>query len=333
MRECLSSEPGGVLVWGAMNAAAVQASFELKPLGPFSLDAARQLQCGFLRGSRACPTGDAVRLAFPRDGDFGIVGVTLELSGGRIEGRVVGTADGDAVGRQVARVLAVDHDARPFAELLERDPVLRQVAAERPGFRPVVSYSPYVMGGWSILSQRIRMSQAAVLQVAIAEQAGDVVEIDGDQLASFPRPQSVLGLASFRGIPAEKWSRLQGLARAALEGALDLERLVATPYGEARERLMSLRGVGPWTADAILMRGCGLTDALPLTEPALHRAVELAYGLSGTPDDAAVAEIAQGWRPFRTWVSVLLISHLHQSGRPLRAPARKTSRRPGPRPR
>jgi DNA-3-methyladenine glycosylase II len=296
--------------------------FTLKPLGPFSLEAARQLQCGFLQGSRACSTGASVRLAFPRDADFAIVGATLKLIDGRIEGRAVGTVDGEAVGRQVARALAVDRDARPFAKLLEKDPALQRVAAGRPGFRPVVSYSPYVMGGWSILSQRILMTQAAKLQIAIAEAAGDVVQIDGDRLASFPRPQSLLGMQSFPGIPAEKWSRLQGLARAALDGDLDLERLTSAPYEVARERLMGLRGVGPWTADAILMRGCGLTDVLPLTEPSLHQAVELAYGLRGVPDDAAVSEIAEGWRPFRTWVSVLLISNLHQSGRRMRPVSR-----------
>jgi DNA-3-methyladenine glycosylase II len=126
---------------------------------------------------------------------------------------------------------------------------------------------------------------------------------------------------------------LQGLARAALEGALELGPLVEAPYAAARQKLLEMRGVGPWTADAILIRGCGLGDALPLTEPSLHRAVELAYGLSGLPDDATVSEIAEGWRPFRTWVSVLLISNLQQSGKGLRAPGgRKRSAR-GSRPR
>ena len=261
----------------------------------------------------------------PATATSAIVGVTLELRGAA-PGQVVGTGDGEAVGRQVARVLAVDRDARPFAAILKKDPALRKVAASRPGFRPVVSYSPYVMGGWAILSQRIRMAQAANLQVAIATAAGDVVEVDGDSLASFPRPQSLLERESFPGVPAEKWSRLQGLARAALDGALELGPLVEVPYGEAREKLLELRGVGPWTADAILIRGCGLSDALPLTEPSLHRAVELAYGLPALPDDAAVTEIAEGWRPFRTWVSVLLISNLQQSGRGLRAgSARRTA--------
>jgi DNA-3-methyladenine glycosylase II len=286
------------------------ARFTLDPRGPFDLDAARGMQCGFLRGTRRCDAArDTVRLAFPRDDGFDVVGVSLRYDGARIAGEVVGASDGDAIGAQVARVLGVDCDAAAFYRLLDADPALRPLGQARPGFRPVVAYSPYVMGAWAILSQRLRMDQAATLQVRIAEAAGDVVTVGDAPLASFPRPESLLRWSGFAGVPPEKWARLQALARAALRGELDLARLRATPYAEARARLMEIHGVGPWTADAILIRGCGPTDLLPLSEPALHTAVAQAYGLRGEPDDATVAAIAERWRPFRTWVSVLLISH------------------------
>jgi len=49
--------------------------FSIDVRGPFSLEAARELQCGFLRGSRTCAAGgDSVRMAFPRDGSFDVVG-------------------------------------------------------------------------------------------------------------------------------------------------------------------------------------------------------------------------------------------------------------------
>ncbi|HUB08199.1 MAG TPA: hypothetical protein VMB50_14420 [Myxococcales bacterium] len=297
-------------------------SFTLTPRGPFSMDPVRDLSCGFLQGSRRCGADPgSARLAFPRDGDFAVVGVALRWDGERLHGRVEGAADPETLRAQVARTLCLDHDGAEFARLLERDPVLRRVAAGRPGFRPVVAYSPYVMGGWAILSQRLRMTQAASLQVRIAEAAGDVIAVDGEPLTSFPRPQSLLARPAFPGVPAEKWRRLQGLAAAALDGELDLARLMSEPYQEARERLMRLRGVGPWTADAILMRGCGHTDLLPLSEPSLHRAVAAGYGLARIPDDEAVRELAEGWRPFRTWVSVLLIS---ASGRGPRSGSRRS---------
>jgi DNA-3-methyladenine glycosylase II len=287
--------------------------FSIGIRGPFSLDAARELQCGFLRGSRTCSADrDSVRMAFPRDGSFDVVGDELAHRGARLEGTVVGARDGVPIGRQLARALALDHDGAGFARVLDADPALRALAAERPGFRPVVAYSPYVMAGWAVLSQRLRMEQAAAIQVRIARAAGDTVELGGEALASFPRPQTLLALDGFPGVAEEKWTRLQGIARAALDGELEAEALCARSYAESRARLMSLRGVGPWTADAILVRGCGLVDELPLSEPTLHAGVALAYGLERVPTHDEVIAIAERWKPFRTWVSVLVVSSYYR---------------------
>ena len=116
-----------------------------------------------------------------------------------------------------------------------------------------------------------------------------------------------------------------GLARAALSGVLDVNRLNAMPYRQAHADLRRLRGVGPWTADAILLRGCGPTDALPLSEPTLHHAIRAAYGMAHTPDDAEVQGIADAWRPFRMWVSVLLISHAWKAAAARRASLKSTN--------
>jgi DNA-3-methyladenine glycosylase II len=304
--------------------------FTLEPRGPFSMTAAREMQCGFLRGARTCNTDPwSVKLAFPRDGDFAVVGASIRHVESSVHVEVEGAVEPGRVRDQVARTLGLDHDAAPFQRVLASHPVLRSVAAARPGFRPVVAPSPYVMGGWAILSQRLRMNQAATLQVRIAERAGDVVQVAGEWLSSFPRPQSILARDGFPGVPEEKWRRLVGLAEAALSGALDITRLAAMPYADARADLKRLRGVGPWTADAILLRGCGPTDELPVSEPTLHEAVRAVYGLSHTPDDGEVERIAEAWRPFRMWVSVLLIAHAWKDGRSrVRSPDARRRGRP-----
>lgn len=205
-------------------------------------------------------------------------------------------------------MLAIDHDARPFFELLEADPVLARLHAERPAFRPVVASSPYAMAGWLVLSQRTSMAQAASVQARLAELTGDTVNVDGELAVSFPRPENILRLEGVKGVSAEKWRRLQAVAVAALEGQLELKRLLSMPYEQAREELRTIHGIGPWTADGILIRGCGPTDVLPLGEPTLHGAIQAAYGLGTLPTDGEVVERAESWRPFRTWMSVFLIS-------------------------
>ncbi len=302
-------------------------TFSLPAAPPFSLEPLRKLACGFLRGSRSCNAND-VTVAFPLDGTFDVISVTLRFDGSTVQARATGTAALDVVRKQVARFLALDHDVGGWRRVLDGDPVLARISSATPGgFRPVVAYSPYVMAGWSVLSQRIRMTQAAALQVRIAEQAGDVSLVDGEAVASFPRPQSLLALRSFPGLSDEKLERLKAVATAALEGRLEVARLTAMPFTKAREDLMQIRGVGPWTADAILMRGCGPLDVLPLSERTLHGAVAIAYGLRGVPSDEQVESVARAWAPFRMWASVMVIAHDFEAARArVGMPARSTRR-------
>lgn len=300
---------------GSLASPSSAATFTLEPRGSFSLATLARFSCGLFTASRSCrSTTERVTLAFPSDDGFRPAGVELTFDGRRVLGRVHGHEATPALVRQVARFLTTDHDGRPFDALVAADPVLGRIAAAQPGFRPVVFYSPYVAAGWGVLSQRMRMSQTAALLRRIALETGDTVRIGDEVLAAFPRPQAILERDGFPGVPDVKWRRLQGVAMAALDGRLDADRLAAEPYDVARARLLDLPGVGPWTAELVLLRGVGPTDALPLAEPMLHRAVAAAYGLPGDPTDAEVARIAEAWRPFRMWTSILLVSHAFAAG-------------------
>lgn len=269
----------------------------LDPKGPFSLEVARTFACGLFTASRACSTEGVVRFAFSRDDTFELAGAALALKGERVVGEAFGATAG--IEGQLQRVLGIDRDAQPFYAMVSRDPVLKGLLERSPGFRPVVFFSPWAAAGWSVLTQRSRMSLAAKLAERLAREGGDVVDVGGVALASFPRPQTVLSRSGFAGVSEEKWQRLQAVARAALEGELSIEALAKEG---ARERLMKLRGVGPWTADAVLIRGVGPSDVLPVAEPRLERAVTQAYG-----EGASFEEVTAGWAPFRTWASIMLI--------------------------
>jgi 3-methyladenine DNA glycosylase/8-oxoguanine DNA glycosylase len=90
-------------------------------------------------------------------------------------------------------------------------------------------------------------------------------------------------------------------------GELDGARLRAMEPEQALDALRSLPGVGPFSAGLILVRGANHPDVFPAAEPRLHRAMRAAYARP----DASAAEldrIAEAWRPFRSWVSMLFRS-------------------------
>jgi DNA-3-methyladenine glycosylase II len=126
------------------------------------------------------------------------------------------------------------------------------------------------------------------------------------------------------GLPAHKVAALHAIARAALDGQLDPDVLRARPVDETMAVLRKIPGVGPYTAEGIIVRALGVADELPVCEPRVYRGVALAYGLTHTPDLEELTRIAEGWRPFRTWVSVLVCVLLRRSGKWAGAPGERT---------
>lgn len=117
----------------------------------------------------------------------------------------------------------------------------------------------------------------------------------------------MLELDSFPGLPEEKIRRLHAVAEAALGGRLDADHLRALDAGDALAQLQEIRGIGPFYAGLILVRAAGVTDVLPPTsEPRLLRAIALAYGLEEPLPPEELERITDGWRPFRTWIAVMV---------------------------
>lgn len=284
----------------------------LVPRGPFSLSTSASFLCGFTPATGTTGASDgSLSLGFLSDHDF--VPSAARVREGR-DGVIVETSSPSHVA-QVARMLSLDVDATPLADVAACDPVVAGLVAKRPGFRPTVFPSAYEAAVWGVLAQRIPMRAAATLKVRLSEATGASVEAFGRTFHPAPPPASLLGVRTLPGVPQEKLARLHGLARAAVRGDLDTEALRRLPEDEALARLERLRGVGAWTSRHVLLRGCGTTDTVTTVEPRVLRAVGDAYGLGRTATPEEAVRIAEAWRPLRTWVSILLVWDLAETPR------------------
>lgn len=283
-------------------------TFEIQPTGPFSLAAAQDFAGGFPAGIGGGAVGElSIALAFPVEGSWSSAAVELSQgSDGRVLGRTDAAAeDLPAVIRQASRSLSLDHDGSGWPAVGERDPVMGRLQREHGYLRPVCFYSAYEAATSFVIGQRISMRQSARIKERLREAAGDRPTVDGRPYASFPRPERLLGLREIPGVSAQKTSWLHGLARAALDGRLDTERLRAMPREAALEALRELPGIGPWTSEAIRLRGCGVADELPVNEEMSLSAAAALYGRERV-DRAELETLAEAWRPYRMWAVVLL---------------------------
>jgi DNA-3-methyladenine glycosylase II len=281
-------------------------TFSIKPEGPFSL--AEAALFGF--GQRADSSWDGVmRLAFCLDGYAVQVAVELRQDdAGSVLGLIHGGdgADPGAVERQVARVLSLDHDGTEFTAIGERDAVIARLQQAAPGLRPPLFYSPYEAAAWSVLSARRPVAQMMAVRQRLSEAHGAVFEVAGERLAAFPLPEVLLGVDAFPGIGADKLDRLHGVAKAALNGQLDAAHLLELGPDDAMQELQQIKGIGPFYSSLIVIRGTGFADVLPVAEP---KALALTAQLYGRPEplpDEDFREIAEVWKPLRTWAVVLI---------------------------
>ncbi|MFB7629489.1 DNA-3-methyladenine glycosylase family protein [Streptomyces sp. NPDC056149] len=299
------------------------------PKGPFSLAASTRFLEGFTPASYDHAPDGVLRMAFPADDGRSVIGCALrqkEAAGGAAgtvhadytlykDGKVteptVGTPAAKAVRAQIARVLSLDTDATGFPALTDADPVVAGLQAQFPGLRPVLFYSPYEAAAWTIIGNRLRMTQAAHIKARLAEEHGQPVDVAGRRLHAFPTPGTLRRISDIPGLTRIKVERLHALAEAALDGRLDAAQLLSEPAEFALTDLKELPGIGPFSAELILIRGAGHPDVFPAAEPRVHKAMAAVYGLDATTadDTARLAAIADAWRPYRSWIALLLRAH------------------------
>ncbi len=278
---------------------------EIETLGPFSLAQSIAFLSRF-DPLGAGPSDDGrLRIAFTDDAGFPAgVAVRQEPHGVFAEGTT--RLGEEALARHVARILSLDVDAHGLAEVGERDPAVQALLDRYPGRRPVCFGTPFEAAAWAVMSQRVQMAQAAKVKHELARQLGAKLVVDGERLYPFPGPSVIAELDEFPGLWPAKAERLRQLALAAMDGALDPQALRAVPAEEAVARLQELPGLGPWSASLVLARGAGHPDVAPASARLMGPSVARMYGRPAAEiDDAALAEISEGWRPFRSWVTFL----------------------------
>jgi len=116
------------------------------------------------------------------------------------------------------------------------------------------------------------------------------------------------------GFSRQKASYVRGVAQEIMVGEFDLEDIESMDNSQARERLMGVRGIGPWTADTYLLFSLRRADAWPSGDIALAKAIQELRRLVTIPSYEEIDQIADRWRPWRA-VAARILWHYYLSER------------------
>jgi DNA-3-methyladenine glycosylase II len=121
----------------------------------------------------------------------------------------------------------------------------------------------------------------------------------------FPPPDLVLARSAPElracGLSGAKVAAMRAICAATLDGTVPTRRASARLTDEALiERLTSIRGVGRWTVEMLLIFTLGRQDVLPVGDFGVRDGYRHLYGLDEPPKPKALAAIGEAWAPFRS---------------------------------
>lgn len=202
---------------------------------------------------------------------------------------------------QCRRLLGFASPTAALARHARTHAQMRRLVHARPGLTVHQTASAWDALVWAILGQQISLGAAYSLLRSLSAAAGIPA---GDGLYTLPRPARVAHLSE-AALRACKLSRakartLMQLAPKVVAGTLDLAALERGSAITASAQLLAQHGIGPWTANYVMMRGLGFADCAPVGDAGLRRALQRFHGLDGAPDNDEMATLMAPFAPYRS---------------------------------
>ncbi len=182
--------------------------------------------------------------------------------------------------------IGADDDLTSFyAAAAGDDPRFAAIVSSLHGLHHVRFLTLAEIAVYAVLMQRTPMAQAARAKQRVAARFGAAVVVGGVTLHAFPTLEELVGLEAeaYREVVKlpGKAAALPGVVRGV--AALGEGFLRSAPYAEARDALLRVKGIGPFSAAAILLRGLGRMDDVPLEGKQFAEPARAVYGAAFDP--------------------------------------------------
>jgi DNA-3-methyladenine glycosylase II len=198
--------------------------------------------------------------------------------------------------------MALPYDPAVALTMLRTDPPMAELIEQAGPFHlelRSVDAAPFDALMRAIIYQQLSGKAAATIH-------GRVLDLfPGDEP---PDPEEVLAVPDETlrgaGMSRAKVAAVKDLAAKALDGVVpDHDDLHAMDNDEIIARLTSVRGIGQWTVEMLLIFYLGRPDVLPVTDLGVRKGFMLTYGLDDLPKPAELADYGKRWQPYRSVAS------------------------------
>jgi DNA-3-methyladenine glycosylase II len=184
----------------------------------------------------------------------------------------------------VRRILGVDRELTHFDRAAAQLAWLRPLAFRMRGVKPPRYPTLWEAFVNAVAFQQVSLHAASAIVRRLITELSPPIESNGTMLYTFPNAEQLLGADDERlratGLSARKLETLRRAGEAIASGSLDEAMLEERSSADATALLRQVKGIGPWTATLILLRGLGRLDVFPLNDTSVARNLALVAGSS-----------------------------------------------------
>jgi len=216
-------------------------------------------------------------------------------------------------------ILGFQVDITGFYTLAEKDHLLSLLAQQFRGMKPPRFPSLFEALLNAFACQQVSLDVGIMLLNRLTATYG--LKFDDGQavLSAFPEPAALAKTSVERirtlGFSQQKARAITELATALVNKQRDFSILEAMNNEEAEASLSSIRGVGRWTAEYVLLRGLGRLDTFPGDDVGAQKNLQQLVHLEERPTYEKVKEVTSPWQPYAGFVYFhLLLEKLHRQG-------------------
>lgn len=204
----------------------------------------------------------------------------------------------------------LDNDLTLFYKMAKADPLLNMPAQKFYGLRVIGIPDLFEALCWGVLGQQINLAFAYSLKKQFVEGFGDSIEWNGKKYWVFPSYERIAQLtpADLADIKMtlKKSEYIIGIAKLMASEELSREKLMKMNFKDAEKTLINIRGIGPWTANYVLMRCLRFQTAFPIDDVGLINSIKLLRNMDRKPTKDEIKEISLPWKNWESYATFYL---------------------------
>lgn len=210
----------------------------------------------------------------------------------------------------------LDTNLSPFYKIAKNDPLLKQTIKNSYGLRLMGIPDLFEALCWAVLGQQINLGFAYTLKRQFVEKYGNSINYNGKKYWIFPTYEKISKLdpkdMSDIQMTLRKSEYIIGIAQLMAEGELSKEKLLNLDNFQAIEKeLIKIRGIGPWTANYILMRCLRDPSAFPIADVGLMNAIKHLKGMDRKPTKEEILKLSVPWKNWEAYATFYLWHKLY----------------------